>query len=292
VIISHVIGGLGNQMFQYAAGRALSLARGVPLHLDTQDFAGYSLHNGFELHRIFCFNAPVASKKDIRQVLGWRAFDPMRRKLFHPRLQNLRGKKLFVDSLSNQRHCLADMPHACYLMGNWQSERHFTEVAAAIRADFTFRAEPMGRNVELADLISSVPAVSLHVRRGDIAANPASLAVHGLCTLEYYRKAIDHVAAKLASPEFVIFSDDMDWVRQNLRIGYPCHYVDHNKGPESYNDMRLMSLCQHHIIANSSFSWWGAWLNPNKEKVVVAPKRWFAANYDSTEIVPTSWIQI
>lgn len=292
MIISHMIGGLGNQMFQYAAGRALSLTRGVPLRLDTQDFEGYTLHNGFELHRIFDIEAQVASRNETHQVLGWRAFDPLRRKLFHQRFLRFRGASLFVDSLSNQRYDFADMPDSCYLMGNWQSERYFAQVADTIRTDFAYRAMPMGRNAELVELISNTTAVSLHVRRGDIAANPASLAVHGLCSLDYYRKAIEYVTAKLVNPEFVIFSDDMAWVRENLHVAYPCHYVDHNKGPESYNDMRLMSRCHHHIIANSSFSWWGAWLNPSQKKIVVAPQRWFAANYDSSEIVPSSWTQI
>jgi hypothetical protein len=177
-------------------------------------------------------------------------------------------------------------------MGNWQSERYFVDVMDMIRADFTFGTAPAGRNTELAELIGNTTAVSLHIRRGDIAANPTSLAVHGLCSLDYYRKAIEYVASKLAKPEFIIFSDDMHWVRENLQVNYPCHYVDHNIGIESYNDMRLMSLCHHHIIANSSFSWWGAWLNPSKEKMVVAPKRWFASNYDSSDIVPSSWKQI
>lgn len=292
MIISHMIGGLGNQMFQYAAGRALSLARGAPLRLDTQDFEGYTLHNGFELHRIFDIDAQVADRKDVRQVLGWRAFDPLRRKLFHQRFLRFRGESLFVDSLSNQLYDFADMPGACYLMGNWQSERYFAQVADTIRANFSFKVLPSGRNAELADLIGKTTAVSLHVRRGDIASNPASLAVHGLCSLDYYRRAIEYVTAKVAKPEFVIFSDDIAWVRENLHVDYPCHYVDHNMGLESYNDMRLMSLCHHHIIANSSFSWWGAWLNPNMDKIVVAPQRWFAANYDSSDIVPSSWIQM
>ena len=257
MIISHIIGGLGNQMFQYAAGRALSLARGVPLRLDTQDFEGYKLHNGFELHRIFDIDAHLADSSDVRQVLGLRAFSPLRRKLFHKEFVKFRGKHLIVDSLSKHRYHLEDMPDACYLMGNWQSERYFAQVSNTIRADFSFRVLNAGKNIELAEFIGKVNAVSLHVRRGDIASNSASLAVHGLCSLDYYRRAVEYVAAKLTKPEFVIFSDDMNWVRENLHINYPCHYIDHNTGLESYNDMRLMSLCCHHILANSSFSWWG-----------------------------------
>lgn len=292
MVITHLIGGLGNQMFQYAAGRALSLAQGVPLYLDTQDFKGYTLHNGYEMHRIFNIDTQIANTSDIRQVLGWRAFDPLRRKLFHEKFVNFRGKNLFVDSLSAQRFNLEDMPAYSYLMGNWQSERYFSHLEQVIRADFSFKKLLLGRNAELSDLISKTTAVSLHVRRGDIATNSISLAIHGLCSLDYYERAIEYIADKIPKPEFVIFSDDMPWVRENLQVDYPCHYVDHNIGIDSYNDMRLMSLCHHHIIANSSFSWWGAWLNPSKEKIVVAPQRWFAANYNSTDIVPSSWKQI
>lgn len=292
MIITHLIGGLGNQMFQYAAGRALSLARGVPLRLDTQDFEGYKLHNGFELHRIFNIDAPLADSSDVRQVLGWRSFSPLRRKLFHNEYVKFRGKHLIVDSLSKHRYHLAEMPDVCYLMGNWQSERNFAQVSGIIRSDFSFRVLSATNNIELAECIGKVNAVSLHVRRGDIASNPTSLATHGLCSLDFYLRAVEHVAARVTKPEFVIFSDDMNWVRENLHINYPCHYVDHNKGLESYNDMRLMSLCRHHILANSSFSWWGAWLNPRMDKIVVAPHRWFAANYDSSDIVPSSWTQM
>jgi hypothetical protein len=177
-------------------------------------------------------------------------------------------------------------------MGNWQSERYFAKVADAIRVDFSFNTSLVGRNAELAELIGGVTAISLHVRRGDIAANPASIAIHGLCSLDYYRRAIEFMTAKVTKPEFIIFSDDMAWVRENLQVDYPCHYVQHNMGLESFNDMRLMSLCHHHIIANSSFSWWGAWLNPRVNKIVVAPRRWFSANYDSSDIIPSTWIKM
>ena len=292
MIIVHVIGGLGNQMFQYAAGRALSLAHNTPLCLDVQDFKGYDLHNGFELHRLFDIKAPIASNRDVFQVLGWRSISPLRRKLFHQKFSKFRGAHLFVDSLFAEMPHLIDMPSRSYLMGNWQSEQFFGHIKEIIRSDFNFKLSMSKKNTELADMIKSINATSLHVRRGDIASNPTSLAVHGLCSLDYYRQAIELVASRTPDPEFVIFSDDMDWVKKKLNIRFHCHYIDINKGLESYNDMRLMSFCNHHIVANSSFSWWGAWLSNNEHKVVVAPKKWFAKNYDSSAIVPSSWIRI
>jgi hypothetical protein len=294
MIISHIIGGIGNQMFQYAAGRALSLERDIPLYLDIQDFAGYALHNGYELDNVFSINAQQASAKELRRVLGWRAHPFIRRKLFRKQLTWFRGRKLFVDTQFNSWRQINEVPDDCYLMGNWQTEHYFEKHKEAICADFSFKLPPTGRNAELAEEIRSSVAVSLHVRRGDIAANPASLAFHGLCSLDYYKSAIEYVTARIANPTFFIFSDDIPWVRENLHLEYPCQYIDHNKGKESYNDMRLMSLCRHHIIANSSFSWWGAWLNQAADKIVVAPQRWVApgADFDATDIAPSTWIRL
>jgi hypothetical protein len=257
-----------------------------------QDFKGYELHNGFELHRLFDVQASIANNWDVVRVLGWRAVSPLRRKLFHQKFSKFRGTHLFVDSLFSEIPGLIDIPSSSYLMGNWQSEIFFRDIADTIRSDFTFKVPMSKQNAELADMIASINAISLHVRRGDIASNPTSLAVHGLCSLEYYRQAIELVSSKTLNPEFVIFSDDMDWVRKNLNISFPCHYINANKGSESYNDMRLMSFCNHHIVANSSFSWWGAWLGTGEQKIVIAPKKWFAKNYDSSSIVPSSWIRI
>jgi hypothetical protein len=279
-------------MFQYTAGRALALERGVPLCLDIQDFAGYKLHNGYELDRVFNVKTRLASDSDLKEVLGWRAYSPIRRRLFRKQLTTFRGARLFVDTQLTSWRQINEMPDTCYLMGNWQTEKYFEKVKETIRADFSFRLPLVGRNDELAEQIGNSNAVSLHVRRGDIAVNPASLAIHGLCSLDYYRRAIEYVAARVSKPTFFIFSDDMPWVRENLHIEHSCHYIDHNQSVESYNDMRLMSLCQHHIIANSSFSWWGAWLNPQEGKLVVAPQRWFAADFDSSDIVPVAWAKI
>lgn len=292
MIISHLIGGLGNQMFQYAAGRALSLERHVPLYLDVKDFAGYALHNGYELDRIFNIKAQLAGNDELKKVLGWRAYSPIRKKLYRPQLTKLRGNRMFVDTQFSSWRQINEVPNDCYLMGNWQTEHYFDKVREIVRADFLFKLPAVGRNAELAGKINNSTAVSLHVRRGDYVVNPATQAFHGLCSLDYYRRAIDYVTNRVANPEFFIFSDDISWARENLHLEYSCHYVDHNKGDESYNDMRLMSLCKHHIIANSSFSWWGAWLNSRLDKIVVAPRRWVLSDFDASDIIPSAWVKI
>ena len=289
MIISHLIGGLGNQMFQYAASRALSLERDERLYLDVQDFKDYALHNGYELSRVFNVNTQLAGNMELKKVLGWRAYSPIRRKLYRPQLSKLRGKYMFVDTQFSSWHQINETPNDCYLMGNWQSEHFFENFVETIRDDFSFRLPPTGLNAVLAEKIDNDVAISLHVRRGDYVSNPSSLAFHGLCSVEYYRRAANYIASRVSNPVFYIFSDDISWARNNLLLGYPCYYVDHNKAGESYNDMRLMSLCKHHIIANSSFSWWGAWLNKRTDKIVVAPQCWVLSDFDTSDLIPVSW---
>lgn len=292
MVISNIIGGLGNQMFQYAAGRALSLVRGQPLRLDISGFAGYGLHQGFELERVF--NCPVesATSAEVRSILGWQFPAGIRRVVAHPAMKKFRRKGFVVEPHFHYWPGMANVSKDCYLFGYWQSEKYFQAHVAAIRDDFTFKPPMTIENAELAGQIAKENAVSLHVRRGDYAKNPKTTATHGLCSLDYYRAAIRYVAERVERPCFFIFSDDIGWVKDNLGMGLPCQYVDHNQGLESYNDMRLMSLCRHHIIANSSFSWWGAWLNSCPGKIVVAPGRWFANGNDTKDLLPQGWVAL
>jgi hypothetical protein len=289
VIILQVIGGLGNQMFQFAAGRALSIARNAPLLLDVGDFAGYQLHQGFELDRVFSCPVKLAEAQEIYAILGWQSSRLARRFFAHPSLFFLRSRHFIIEPHFHHWPGVSDLSLPCYMMGYWQTERYFAKVASRIRADFTFRQCLTGSNFEIAQEIKGVNAVSLHIRRGDYASNPKTLSTHGICSLAYYEAAIRYIIERVEAPHFFVFSDDMDWARENLNIDLPCRYVDNNHGAESYNDMRLMSLCRHHIIANSSFSWWGAWLNPHDDKVVVAPKSWFANSNNTNDLLPKGW---
>jgi hypothetical protein len=275
VIISNIVGGLGNQMFQYAAGRALSLSKGSSHLLDISAFCNYLLHQGFELQRVFACPIQIASVSDVRNILGWQYSPFAQRVLARPALSLFRRKGLVIEPHLHYWSGINEVSDDCYLLGYWQSEKYFSDVAQVIRSDFTFKTPFDPRNAELAAQIGDVNAISLHVRRGDYVNNPKTSANHGLCSLDYYHSAIQYVVERVEQPNFFIISDDPVWVKENLKMDFPCCYVDHNHGAESYNDMRLMSLCKHHVIANSSFSWWGAWLGGNPEKLVVAPRRWF-----------------
>jgi len=289
VIVTKIIGGLGNQMFQYAAGIALALEKNTTLALDVSGFENYELHQGFELQRVFNSIFEIASKADIQRLLGWQSSPRVQRIVSRKPFSLLRNKNFIVEPHFQYWPSINYLTGDCYLSGYWQSEKYFSDVADQIRESFTFKIPLENQNAELAKQISQVNSVSLHVRRGDYANNPKTISTHGLCSLEYYESAISYLTERVQQPDFFIFSDDIEWVKNNLKIDYPHQYVEHNLGSESYNDMRLMSMCQHHIIANSSFSWWGAWLNPNMDKIVVAPKCWFANQTDLQDLLPTGW---
>jgi hypothetical protein len=292
LIISSIIGGLGNQMFQYAAGRSLALGRGQPFLQDVSGFTGYVLHQGFELQRVFNVPAGIADETEVRNILGWQSFPQVQRLMALPVMAIFRRRGFVVEPYFHYWTEIKNVPNDSYLRGYWQSEKYFHEVASVIRSDFTFKNPLTRQNAELAVQIGQVNAVSLHVRRGDYAKNPKTTATHGLCSLDYYQAAIQYISDQVEQPYFFIFSDDIAWVKKQLKMNFPCRYVDHNHGVESYNDMHLMSICRHCIIANSSFSWWGAWLNPYKDKIVVAPQRWFANDNNVKDLFPPEWVPL
>ena len=293
MVISRIVGGLGNQMFQYAFGRALSLAREAEHALDLHDFGDYLLHNGFELSRLFDIKARDLSTREIREVIGWRGGGRIRRALTRRRYAWARGTQFIVEPHFHFWPPALAAPADCYVAGYWQSEKYFAPAEGMIRKDFMFRLPLSPENEAVRQRMESCEAVSVHVRRGDYVSNQQTFATHGVCTADYYAKAIAFVAARCTKPEFFFFSDDALWPREHLKTGFPQHYVTSNRGSDGYNDMRLMSHCRHHIIANSSFGWWGAWLNPSLDKIVVAPRRWFATDLpDTRDLIPAGWIRL
>jgi hypothetical protein len=181
----------------------------------------------------------------------------------------------------------------CYLDGYWQSERYFSDIAGVLRRDFTARAPLNRQNEALAAGIDVVNAVSLHVRRGDYVDDPTTNRFHGICSPDYYERALAFIIARAGMPELFVFSDDQQWARANLRFSVPMTFIDANPPDRGHLDMYLMARCRHNIIANSSFSWWGAWLNPSSEKIIVAPQRWFSnSGHDTRDLIPPSWARL
>lgn len=289
MIILRLMGGLGNQMFQYAYGRAVAHRIGVELALDISD-STLTIHQGFELNRVFGIQAKIAMESDIRNVLGWQHSEIIRKVIRKSGLAFI--FKCWIDE--PHFHFSPEMllvPDNTYLRGYWQSEKYFEDTVDLIRRDLTFRTPVSGLNVIISNQIQddSYSAISLHVRRGDYVNNSAVSQVHGACPAAYYYAAMQYLAERVKNPFFYVFSDDKDWISDHFEASYPHMFVTHNRGESSYEDMRLMSLCRHHIIANSSFSWWGAWLNSDPEKIVVAPRNWFADESCGHDLFPRNW---
>lgn len=292
MLVTKIFGGLGNQMFQFAAGRALALQLGQPLLLDVSHFENDNSHQGFELQKVFKNDFRIATIdqiKSARGVLGRGNFRYLGRIL-----PNNIMVKLGVINEPHFNYWIGweTIRHARYLFGYWQSERYFKNYEDVIRSDFSFKAPLAGRNTEIATAMMSSNSVSLHIRRGDYVSNLKANAMHGVCELTYYKLAIEYIEKHVCNPNYYIFSDDIEWAISNLKLDGSATFVDHNVGGGSYLDMQIMSMCKHHIIANSSFSWWGAWLIPGAEKIVIAPKKWFASAVDTSSLLPPRWIQL
>lgn len=278
-----VDGGLGNQMFQYAFLLALrERDNEVRLFLACDKWEHEA---GFELNRVF----GIEHERCLWEFLYSRMTYPFRKLfyLFHKRYcgRNFRygEEDLKVEGVG-----------AYY--GTWQSEKYFLPVQAKVRDAFRFDLSRL--NKESKDVLATIAKtqaegrmpVSVHVRRGDYQSEAFKNGFGNCCPLAYYKRAIEYMKEQTKNPLFVFFSDDMTWVRENISIG-DAIYVEHNRTLDAWQDMFLMTQCRHHIIANSTFSWWGAWLNERTDKIVVAPKRWWYT-VERDDVVPQNWIRI
>jgi hypothetical protein len=284
-------------MFQYAAGRRLAIVHRVPLKLDTGWFNYMPPEDTTRRYAlgIFPVQEDFATLDEIRSFTGessskiWNRLHSFAEKygLAPASKHTVKERFLHFDQ------SILNLPNRAYLIGYWQSNKYFHDVENILRREFMVEAPLAGKNLEIANQIRNTNSISIHVRRGDYVSNPATTEFHGICGIEYYRLCIAELVKKVAYPHFFVFSDDHNWTHENLKIDFPVTYVDHNDSGAGYEDMRLMSLCRHNIIANSSFSWWGAWLNPNPSKLVYAPCRWFnRSDIDTKDLVPAEWIRL
>jgi hypothetical protein len=292
MVIVRLSGGLGNQLFQYATGRALAYRNGVPLKLDISQFQKYSPREyGLDPFNI---TAAIATEADVASVIA----SPGKGILVKATALIEECLPYYRRSVLKERHFHFDpkiwrAPKKVYLKGYWQSEKYFKDIAEILRNELTLKDASVSLNEATARLVNQSESVSLHIRRGDYVTNPGAHEVHGICSLDYYHAAIEVLTARIYQPRFFVFSDDLEWVRSNLRLKYPVTYVSQNGAQKDYEDLRLMSQCKHHIIANSSFSWWGAWLCAYARKIVIAPEQWFNnAVYQTKDLIPAAWIQV
>ena len=188
---------------------------------------------------------------------------------------------------------LLRLPAEAYLLGHWQNEKYFSAIADTLRAEFTLRAPLSPPSAALASDIQKTEAIGVHVRRGDYVHDASVNRRHGLCSLEYYHFCAGELLAQHPRAVFYVFSDDPGWVAAHLNLGHAQVVVDHNGPARDYEDLHLLSRCQHFIIANSSFSWWAAWLATWPEKTIYAPQRWQASGeFDTSDVVPAGWRRV
>lgn len=285
MIIVQFVGGLGNQMFQYAFYKTLQ-SKNKKVKADLVRFSIYEYHNGFEIEDIFNISldkvTPFRSKLYNPLYRSW-AIRKLRRLLFLKNLHFEEKNDFIFDSdvfLRSKKK---------YFMGHWQTEKYFKGIETEIKNDFIFKVPLNTKNQLLSEKVKNTNSVAIHVRRGDYINHPL---FGNICNENYYNKAIKYMQINVSNPAFFIFSNDILWCKNQFNLPNAT-YIDGNIGCNSYIDMQLMSYCKHNIIANSSFSWWAAWLNHNENKMVVAPKKWLN-NIDNEviDIVPTQWIKL
>ncbi len=288
MVIARLTGGLGNQMFQYAAGRALADRLGAELLLDTRAFQHTLAFQAYTRRDYalgqFRLRARVATPEDLKEWPRWVVDIGMRLAFARPFFRRWH----FESAITYDPNVRTLQDPVC-LVGYWQSERYFSDIADRIRADFTLKQPLSGTNAEVLERAHSGSSVGVHVRRGDFENLDTAAQVHGLCSIDYYRRAISLVRNRCPECPFLIFSDDPQWARAELPLDSSAVFVVGNaERPEQ--DLALMSACKHHIIANSSFSWWAAWLGSSPEQIVIAPTPWYASpKLDGRDLAISRW---
>jgi hypothetical protein len=294
LIIIKLQGGLGNQMFQYAFGLSLSKKLSTPLYFDASFFKQADHGLTPRKYELDLFDIPIniAGNKLVNRFLHPNFIQKAYSKI------GINKSTIFGENSLRFTNKVLETKLPAYFEGFWQSEQYFIELDDLIRKSFTFKLPLNQQSQKIADkLAQQSNTVSIHVRRGDYVNSTLTNELHGVCSINYYKNAIALIKERIQDPCFYFFSDDPEWVDQHLLQAIDnATLVQHNYDADSWQDLALMSKCKHHIIANSSFSWWGAWLNPGEEKIVIAPKKWFNITetdyFVSTDIIPLKWIKI
>lgn len=298
MVVVNLKGGLGNQMFQYAFGRALSEKCGKDLVLNTNFYHKKIVRKFIKgmlifLNYLIKEGSFLGGIKELKQ--NQRKYDL---KYFLLEKKIKKNRNIFLPIKEERFEFIFDekmisCDDNCSYSGYFNNEKYFINIANEIREDFRLLPKYEKKLPDLLknDIVNN-NSVSIHVRRGDYITSSATNSFHGICDLDYYNKAIDFMISQLDNCKFFVFSDDINWCRENLI--FPEHrQVVFVFGLKNYEDLTMMSFCKHNIIANSTFSWWGAWLNKNSEKIVVAPKKWLECqDFDCSDVVPQSWFKL
>lgn len=317
MIIVRITSGLGNQLFQYATAKNLAIKHKTVLKIDrinyfsdrlrsfeldwlnadlkfvtTRDLLGIYPAEGFAL----CLLRPLIGRKKAARLLLWyenriRHFQSEYNKPFaHTR--PLMRKRVLIQRYYHYDEEISGSPDNIYLIGYFQSWKYFDEIRDELIRELQPPDSPEGENREILSKIEACNSVAVHVRRGDYFSIEENRRLFGVYDMGYFHNAIEMISKKIPNPVFFVFSDDIDWVRKNLVSDQKMIYVGNNRNNPA-EDLRLMYSCRHDILSNSSFSWWGAWLNQNKDKIVIAPEKWLSdEEYDTSDLIPPGWIRL
>jgi len=282
MVIVKLQGGLGNQLFQYSAGLSLSMRLKTQLKVDVGFFENQSLRY-FELGKIF--DPQIASKKEVEAFY--------KKGLFANLESIIQPKHVFEERGPGFDKRFLKLDGNIFLIGYFQDLRYFEDIANMVKADLDFKPKLNSEAKRALQMISEPESVSVHIRRGDYVTNPVAKSVLGTLPISFYKNAFDLMHTKLKNPKFFLFTDDVDWVSTNSMYRSQIIKIIDFKNRSDLMDLWLMTKCKHNIIANSSFSWWGAWLNSNESKIVIAPKRWYKnTSMNVKSPVLTDWITI
>jgi len=283
MIIIKIKGGLGNQLFQYSLGRYLNILNKVEVKLDN----GLNTNTNdtvrqYEINK-FNITLPLASETEVKQIkYPWKIFSKIWR--------GVKAKIFRIHHIGFEPSILKVKKG--YLDGYWQSYKYLEPIRDILLQEISLKNPLENKYSELLNIIQSSNSVSIHIRCGDYITDKKTHKAHYICTKEYYDRAIKVIKEKVINPEFYIFSDDINWARENLQTSSPTYFVS-NQNTTNYEELILMSKCKHNIIANSSFSFWGAWLNQNSDKIVLAPQKWnnkYSQAYK--DLLPIEWIPV
>jgi len=290
--VVRVIGGLGNQMFQYAFAYSLSQKKQIIVKLDIGDFDSYGLRS-YELGA-FNVSYEVASQTEINSIKFQEEglFTKIIRKV-------MRKNRPFADAYYEESYFQFDnslqyKKESLYLTGYWQSEKYFQSYRSDLLKIFTLKSNLHSESMRYHQrIMNNDESISVHIRRGDYVSDEHTNSIHGVCEVEYYQRAYTQLQSKLNAAHYFIFSDDIAWTKENLSFIKQKTFIELGAEIPDHEEMHLMSLCKHNIIANSSFSWWGAWLNQDPEKVVIAPKKWFVdESRNTSDLIPEAWVRL
>lgn len=285
-------GGMGNQMFQYAFGKAMAARLGTSVNFDCSLLLDRArgkefVYRDYDLD-IFNVDAQFSVEPSTLRTLYKLRSSTLSRYI---KKWAAKGKPIFKEPHFEVSEQLLTNPVNNQIYdGWWQGHPYFDSITEQLRNDFTFKTGVLPGSAELHNKITATNSICLNVRRTDFLTTPALNATN----LEYFLRGAEHMATLVEQPHFFVFSDDVEWCRENIQLPHPVEVVEHShKGHKFGNYLQLLAACKHFIIPNSSFAWWAVWLNGNTDKHVIAPKNWFnEGDYDTRDLVPQNWIRL